>query len=452
MMAERLDTDVVVIGAGLAGLTAARVLRASGRNVAVLEARERVGGRVLNHTFDDGTTVEVGGQWIGPGQLRVNKYVAELGLDTFATYNEGDHVLDLHGRRNRFQGAVPPLPKIALLDLGRSQTRLEQLAEQVPVDAPWAAPRAARWDSETFASWIRRNAYTASARFFWEVYSEAVFAAEPQDFSLLHALFLTHSGGGVSALTGVRDAAQQDRIVGGSALLAEHMADELGPAVVTNCPVRRIGQRADRVVVAGDRTLVTARYAIVAIPPTLASRITYTPALPPLRDQLTQKMPAGSVIKCNVVYDEPFWRARGLSGQAAGDHAPVKFTFDNSPPSGSPGILVCFLEGADARRYGRLSPMDRRDAVLESLIGYFGAAAARCIDFVEQDWAAEEWTRGCYGAHMGPGVWTQFGPVLREPVGRIHWAGAETATLWNGYMDGAIASGERAAEEVLDAP
>jgi monoamine oxidase len=159
-------------------------------------------------------------------------------------------------------------------------------------------------------------------------------------------------------------------------------------------------------------------------------------------------MPAGSVIKCNVVYDEPFWRAEGLSGQALGSHEPIAFTFDNSPPEGTPGVLVCFLEGAEARHYSRLHPKERRDAVCGALRGYFGERAAGPIDFVELDWTAEEWTRGCYGAHLAPGVWTQFGPALREPVGRIHWAGTETAGVWSGYMDGALTSGERAAAEI----
>ena len=195
-----------------------------------------------------------------------------------------------------------------------------------------------------------------------------------------------------------------------------------------------------------------ARRVIVSIPPVLAGRIAYDPVLPARRDQLTQKMPAGSVIKINAIYDEPFWRADGLSGQVAGDRSPIKFTFDNSPPSGRPGVIVCFLEGGAARVFGRLEVAERRRAVLASLAGYLGPRAAQPVDYVEQDWSAEEWTRGCYGAHMPPGALTQFGPVLREPVGRVHWAGTETATEWSGYMDGALTSGERAAAEVLAAP
>ena len=450
-MSERLETDVVVVGAGLAGLAAARALEASGMRAIVLEARDRVGGRVLNHDLGNGDVVELGGEWIGPGQLRVNKMVAELGLETFPTYCDGENLLDLHGRVKRYTGEIPPLPVAALADLGQSQFRFDRLAKRVPVEAPWAADQAVRWDEETFATWVRRNTRTASARFFWEVFSEAVFAAEPQDFSLLYALAYTHAGGGVNSLIGVRNAAQQDRIVGGTQLIAHRMADPLGDAVRTSVPVRRIVQRADGVDVEADGLAVHARRVIVSIPPVLAGRITYDPVLPARRDQLTQKMPAGSVIKINVIYDEPFWRAEGLSGQVAGDRSPIKFTFDNSPASGSPGVLVCFLEGAQARIFGRLDAGERRRAVLGSLAGYFGKRAGMPVDYVEQDWSAEEFTRGCYGAHMAPGVMTQFGPVLREPIGRIHWAGTETAGVWSGYMDGALTSGERAAAEAIAA-
>jgi monoamine oxidase len=441
--------DAVVVGAGFAGLAAARVLEANDKSVLVLEARDRVGGRVLNHELAGGDVVESGGQWIGPRQHRVNALCAEFGLDIYPTYNDGEHLLDYRGRRGRYTGEIPPLPKAGLVDLGQSQLRFDRLAKRIPLEVPWTASDADRLDEQTFATWIRRNTRTASARFFWETYSQAVFAAEPQDMSLLHVLFYTHAGGGVNSLIGVRNAAQQDRVVGGTQLIATRLADALGDRVRLSQPVRRIAHDEESVTVATDHGDFRAEHVIVSVPPTLASRIIYEPALPGPRDQLTQKMPGGSVIKCNVIYNEPFWRAQGLSGQAAGDHAPIRFTFDNTPPGGTPGVLVCFLEGAEARTYARLDAKERRDAVITALHAYFGTAAATPIDFVELDWSAEEWTRGCYGAHLAPGTWTQFGKALREPIGRIHWAGTETATVWAGYMDGALTSGERAAAEIL---
>lgn len=448
-MVERIETDVVVLGAGLAGLEAARVLAGEGREVVVLEARDRVGGRTLNHAFADGTVVEVGGQWIGPTQDRIARRVRELGLETFPTHDNGEHVLQMGATTTRYRGTIPRISPLVLADMAQAQLRFDRMARQVPLDKPWTARHAPRWDGQTFETWIRRNALTAKARDLFRVYSSAVFAAEPSDFSLLHALLYTHSGGGVDMLAGTRGGAQQDRVVGGSQLVALRMADALGGRVRLRSPVRRIEQREDSVIALTDDALVDARHAIVAVPPTLAGRIAFDPPLPAYLDQLLQRVPAGSVTKINVVYDAPFWRDDGLTGQATSTNGPVKITFDNSPPSGRPGILVAFLEGAEARRLGFVPAGERRDAVLGSLVGLFGDRARRCVDYVELDWSAEEWTRGCYGAHFPTGVWTQYGPALRAPVGRVRWAGAETATRWNGYMDGALESGERAAREVL---
>lgn len=449
-MAKRIETDVVVVGAGLAGLEAARVLTDAGRDAVVLEARDRVGGRTLNHVFGDGTVVEVGGQWIGPTQDRIAQRVRDLGLETFPTHNTGEHVLQMGTTTTRYRGTIPRISPFVLADMAQAQLRFDRMARRVPLDAPWAAPHAQRWDAETFETWIRRNVRTDKARDLFRIYSSAVFAAEASDYSLLHALLYTHSGGGVDRLAGTHGGAQQDRVVGGSQLVASRMADALGSRVRLRSPVRRVEQRDDGVLALTDDALVDARHVIVAIPPTLAGRIVFDPPLPPSHDQLLQRVPAGSVIKINVVYDTPFWRDEGLTGQATSSNGPVKITFDNSPPSGRPGILVAFLEGAEARRFSRVSADARRDAVVRSLVGLFGERARHHVDYVELDWSAEEWTRGCYGAHFPTGVWTQYGPALRVPVGRVHWAGAETATLWNGYMDGALQSGERAATEVLE--
>lgn len=442
---------MVVVGAGLAGLGAARRLADAGREVLVVEARDRVGGRLLGHDLGDGTVVELGGQWVGPTQDRVNALVRELGLTTFPTYVTGDHLAAVGGDVRRYRGGTPPFSPIVLADLLQAQRRLERMARQVPLDAPWAAPRARSWDAETFDGWLRRNVATATGRTFFRIVADAVFASDASTLSLLHLLFYVHSGRGLDRLLGTAGGAQQDRVVGGSQLLAVGLADRLGPRVRQGHPVRRLDHRGGRVRVFADGLEVEARRAIVAVPPTLAGRIAYDPPLPGARDQLTQRMPMGAVVKCMAVYERPWWRDEGLSGSGATDVAPVGLTFDNSPPGGTLGVLLAFVEGRHAVALGRVSPGDRRRAVIDALVRLYGSRAAAPVDYVERDWAAEEWSRGCYGAHLPPGAWTQLGPDLRRPVGRIHWAGTETAEVWSGYMDGALESGDRAAAEVLAA-
>jgi monoamine oxidase len=292
---------------------------------------------------------------------------------------------------------------------------------------------------------------TKTGRALLQLGIEAVWAAQPEDVSLLHLLFYVHSAGSLELLFDTEGGAQQDRIVGGTQLFALRLAERLGDSVVQEAPVRRIAHGDDGVTVEADGTTVRARRAIVAIAPALAGRIAYDPPLPGYRDQLTQRMPLGTVAKCMTIYDEPFWRRDGLSGQGLTTQGPVKLTYDNSPPSGSPGVLLGFLEGRHARELGRLAPERRRELVLDCFSRLFGARAASPDRYVERLWAEEEWTRGCYGCHMPPGAWTAYGPALRAPIGPLHWASSETATVWSGYMDGAVSSGQRAASEVLAA-
>ncbi|HEX2085171.1 MAG TPA: FAD-dependent oxidoreductase, partial [Solirubrobacteraceae bacterium] len=267
------------------------------------------------------------------------------------------------------------------------------------------------------------------------------------DVSLLHVLFYVHSAGSWDDLIGTEGGAQEARFVGGSQLLSLRMAEQLGDRVRLSTPVRRIAWDDGGVTVEDVR----ARRVVVALPPTLTSRIAYDPLLPGFRDQLTQRMPQGTVWKCMAVYDEPFWRRDGLNGFGTSDAGPIRLTYDNSPPDGSPGVLLGFLEGDYARRAGLLSADERRRDVLDVFARLFGERARSAERYIEKSWAEEEWTRGCYGCYMTPGGWTSFGEALRRPIGPIHWAGAETATIWNGYMDGAVRSGERAAAEALRA-
>ncbi len=445
------DVDLAVVGAGLAGLAAAREAVRAGCSVLVLEARNRVGGRVLSEDIGGGQVVEVGGQWIGPTQDRLAAIADEVGVDTFPTWDEGEHVVEYGGRLRRFTGTIPKINPLVLLEFDRAQRRLNRLAKRVPLEAPWEAPGARRLDGQTVATWIRRNLPSKPGRMLFELVVEAIWAAQPEDISLLHILFYIHSAGSLELLSDTEGGAQQDRFVGGSQLVPIRMADRLGPGrVVLGAPVRVIRQSSkEGVTVEADGVTVGARRAVVAIAPTLAGRLAYDPPLPGFRDQLTQRMPLGTVAKCMAIYAEPFWRHEGLSGQGMSDTGPVKLTFDNSPPDGSPGVLLGFLEGRRARELGSLPVEARRSAVVDCFARLFGPRAARPDAYVERLWAEEQWSRGCYGCHMPPGAWTSYGPALRAPIGRVHWAGAEYATVWSGYMDGAVRSGERAAKEAV---
>ena len=445
------DADLVVVGAGLAGLSAARAAVAAGVEVLVVEARERVGGRVLNEDIGDGNVVEVGGQWIGPTQNRLAALAAQLGVGTFPTYATGQNVIEYSGSLRRYAGAIPRINPLVLLDVERAQRRLDKLAKRIPLDAPWEAPNAARLDGQTAATWMRRNLATRPGRMLLELAIEAVWAAQPEDMSLLHVLFYIHSAGGLDMLFDTEGGAQQDRFVGGSQLVPIRMAEQLSEErLILGAPVRKLRHGPHGVTVEVEGVTVSAKRAILAIAPTLAGRISYDPPLAGFRDQLTQRMPLGTVVKCMAIYDEPFWRNEGLSGQGTSDTGPAKLTFDNSPPDGSPGVLLGFLEGRRAREFGRLGAHERRAAVIAGFARLFGPRAARPDAYVERLWAEEEWSRGCYGCHMPTGAWTAYGPALREPVGPIHWAGAEYSTVWNGYMDGAVRSGELAAARALE--
>jgi monoamine oxidase len=443
------ETDVCIVGAGYAGLTAARRLTGAGKSVVVLEARDRVGGRVWTQQYD-GFRLDFGGTFLGPDQEAVHKLVSEFGIETFPTHYEGEKVMTIEGETRRYGGLIPKLNPLAVASLGVGMARLDAMAKKVPLDAPWLDHRSRRWDQQSAGDWMRRHSHVPVGTHLLAATVRGVMCCDPGEVSLLHFLYLIRSANGLSNLLSTNGGYQQDQLVTGAQTMANRIATDLGSSLCLQTPARSVIQDGDGVRVEGDGVSVRAGHAIVAIPPSLATLLRFDPPLPTEKAQLLDRMPAGSVLKMLAIYDDAFWRADGLAGETVGVDSPIEMTLDGSAPSGRPGIVMGFAFGPNARQLGQLDDDERRRTVLADYARRFGPRASKPVDYFDHEWANEPWSRGGMMSHWSPGVISQFGAALRKPVGHIHWAGTETATVSHGTIDGAVRSGERAALEIVE--
>lgn len=447
------EADVIIVGAGLSGLYAARELKKAGLEPLILEADDRTGGRILTQEAYPGIPFELGAQWIGDTHKRMFRLAAELGVETYPQYDNGDTKYELCGTGVLGQTEFHSRFSEDVESVNRVLAKLDDLAATVSADAPWKAAKAAEWDAITAGAWYDAQGLSPVARTLLEICTVGILAVPTVEVSFLHLLFTIQTCGVGAALFAEEEGgAQTTRFAGGTSEIPNRLAAQLTDHIILEAPVQTIEQHKDSVTVhcRGGRSFRGKRV-IVAISPTLASRILYDPPLSGVRDQLTQRMPNGSSMKAFFVFEEPFWQEEGYNGQFISDVGPARMSNDTSMPGNELGVILAFLEGEQARTFGRWSPEKRKEALSEQMVRIFGPKGAEPVFYIDGEWGDRQWTRGCYNANMGPLVWTNYGHELTPPVGRIHWASTDTASEWSAYMEGAVDAAERVVAEVLAA-
>lgn len=445
-----LNRDVVIVGAGVAGLTAANDLKKAGLSVAVLEARDRAGGRLWTDVID-GAMLEIGGQWVSPDQDALIDTVAELGLETFSRYREGDSVyVGPDGVAKRFTGEMFPVSPETQAAIAEITERLDAMVAEIDPDRPWAHEKAAEWDSISWDAWLRTQTDDDEAvRNLAFATGPAMLTKPTHSFSLLQSLLMAASAGAYSHLVDA-DFILDKRVVGGLQQVPLLLAERLGDDVFLEQPVRTLEYGDDGVTAVADGMTVRARFAILALPPNLYPRISFVPALPRLQHQMHQHLSMGFVIKVHAVYDRPFWRDKGLSGTAFSPYELSHEAYDNTNHGDERGTLVGFVSDRHADDVFRISAEERKERILESLSHYYGPEAKDPIVYYESDWGAEEWTRGAYAVSFDLGGLHRYGADLREPVGPIHFACSDMAGAGYQHVDGAIRMGRLAASNIIE--
>ena len=446
-----IERDVVVIGAGASGLTAAAELAKAGLSVAVLEARDRVGGRLLTDAIE-GAILEVGGQWVSPDQDALKSTLAELGLETYPRFRDGQNIyINSEGVVSRFDGEIFPVPPKTEHEIVSLIDKLDALVAEIDPDKPWAHPQAKELDEISFSRWLETQTDDREARDNIGMFIAGAMLTKPvHAFSALQALLMAASAGSFSNLVDA-DFILNERVVGGLQQVPLLLADRLGDDVFLESAVRTLRWSDEGVTAVADHLEVSARFAIIAVPPILISRISFEPPLPRRQQQLHQHLSMGFVIKVHAVYPTPFWRDAGLSGTAFSPYELVHEAYDNTNFGDSRGTLVGFVADEEADGVFALDAEQRKQRILTSLSHYYGEQALTPDVYYESDWGSEEWTRGAYAASFDMGGLARYGADLRAPVGPISFSCSDMAGKGYQHVDGAIRVGRETAASVLAA-
>ncbi|MDE5414506.1 flavin monoamine oxidase family protein [Alkalihalobacterium chitinilyticum] len=438
------EVNVVIIGAGLSGLTAAFELKKQDISFTILEARDRAGGRIYS-LKEDHFGLDLGAQWISTHHEKMKRLIAEYDLETISTSQKGKTIYEQRGRVKEVNGFLPPVSRLALMDLFKVKRKINHMIKQLPDEAPWNSELGQSLDQITMQDFVNASMFTDEGKIHFTLLAEEELSTKMYNVSALDVFWFLKSAGSVNKLL----SAEQYWIREGASSLVESMAERLEDYIEYNRPVEEVKYDSyNEAVVSSGEKQWKAKKVIITVPPNITGNIKFDPELPKARTALQKESDFPFVMKMVVVYDKPFWREAGLNGSLFSDQGPISLTMDSSPKDQRFGVLTILIGGENAQIYSKMGQEYRRNETIKTLVRFFGEKAGTPIQVYEKDWSEDKWTRGGYGSHFPPGTLTKYGNALTEPVGPIHWAGSETATKWRLYMEGAVQSGQRAAEEV----